>query len=256
MFATDRRSVSIMGVLLAAAAGACGDVAAPPPESTASLARLVVTSGDAQHAPEGHPLPLPLQVRVTDASGNLAAGVAVRFSVTSGGGTIADAITRTDAAGIAESGAWTLGAAAEPQRVLAQSEGLQASFTATAEKLPAARGVFDLTATIRSYDAAWGIDLDGAYYAAVVLLHEVGYDAGYLATRFDAWRVVSPDGIQHIGSAVGGAHFTTPAQLHMDVDRLGWSMRGTLLASGDIEGTWGCCGHIAGTFTMRRQPDT
>lgn len=66
----------------------------------------------------------PLAVRVEDRFGNSVAGVAVKFEVISGGGTVGGGVATTDSAGIAVSGPWTLGAPGE-NVVSASIPGLQ-----------------------------------------------------------------------------------------------------------------------------------
>jgi adhesin/invasin len=75
---------------------------------------------------------------VTDASGNGVPGVAVTFTVTSGGGHAANASATTDLQGNASSGAWTLGSMAGSNTLSAVASGLQGSpavFTATGSSI-------------------------------------------------------------------------------------------------------------------------
>lgn len=76
-------------------------------------------------------------VKITDAFGNAVAGVAVTFSVVSGGGTITGATQTTGADGLATVGTWTLGQVAGANVLRATAAGNFASgnpadFTATA----------------------------------------------------------------------------------------------------------------------------
>jgi glucose/arabinose dehydrogenase len=92
-------------------------------------------SGDGQTAAAGTALPQPLRVRVLDRHGSGVSGVAVAFSVSSGGGSIVPQTAATDAAGQAEA-SWTLGATPGEQQVRASSAGLPPLvFTATAGTL-------------------------------------------------------------------------------------------------------------------------
>lgn len=121
-----------LGLLLVFAFAACSD------DSGGDLQPLVPRSiasagGDGQSAPVGAALPQPLRVLVTDGGGNEAPGVAVSWSVTQGGGTIAASST-TGQDGIA-SAQLTLGPAAGEHRAQAQVTGLAGSpvaFSATA----------------------------------------------------------------------------------------------------------------------------
>src|SRR6266513_3505004 len=94
---------------------------------------ISVLSGNAQSGPPGQPLSIPLTVLVTDRSGVGVLGAIVRFTVTSGAGTVSPISVGTDAQGLA-SGTWTLGNAAETQTVLATvftSPESHADFSAT-----------------------------------------------------------------------------------------------------------------------------
>jgi TolB protein len=81
--------------------------------------------------------PVPV-VRLATLEGNPAPGREIRFLV-SGGGSIERASQRTDTAGLASPGVWTLGTASRPQTLTARSEGVaDLVFTAVAEAGPPA----------------------------------------------------------------------------------------------------------------------
>ena len=95
---------------------------------------VTIYAGNGQSGPGGSRLPDPLCTNVKDAAGNLIVGVAVSYSVATGGGTL-EAPTNpvTGADGIAIAGVWTLGATVGPQTVVASvSSATSAIFTATA----------------------------------------------------------------------------------------------------------------------------
>jgi len=95
---------------------------------------VTIYAGNGQSGSAGSRLPDPLCTNVKDAAGNLILGVAVSYSVATGGGTL-EAPTNpvTGADGIAISGVWTLGATVGPQTVVASVSGAtSAIFTATA----------------------------------------------------------------------------------------------------------------------------
>ena len=120
----------LAGLLLAA----CGD-------STGSSAPAAVqaVSGSGQAAVVGLLATNPLVVRVTSAGGNPVQGVAVTWTVASGGGSLTAASTVTGADGQAQV-QWTLGTRAEAQTVTATVEGLApATFTITPAAGPFAR---------------------------------------------------------------------------------------------------------------------
>ncbi len=88
--------------------------------------------GDGQSALAGLRLPGSVGVQVQDAGGRPVAGVGVRFSVVSGGGSVDPESASSDESGVA-SVAWTLGGGLGEQRLLASAAGgLEAALTATA----------------------------------------------------------------------------------------------------------------------------
>lgn len=96
-----------------AATPAHAAVAAPRPR------RLGTVFGSGQSGPTGALLPQPLEVRVTDDRGAAVPDVAVRFQVSSGGGSLGRAVVFTDSLGRAST-QWTLGPVAGPQEVTAR----------------------------------------------------------------------------------------------------------------------------------------
>lgn len=98
----------------------------------------MVSDGDAQTAAPGAAVATAPEVRVTNSQGQGVSGVAVQFSVMSGGGSVASPNTTTNSQGRASAGTWTLGASAGTQELRATVTGVGAvTFTATAEQ-PAA----------------------------------------------------------------------------------------------------------------------
>ncbi len=96
--------------------------------------KMSMNAGNAQTVHVGTPVTLPPSVLVTDAYNNPVPGVAVAFTVVSGGGSITGAAATTDAAGIAAAGSWTLGTTAGGNTLTAAKAGLSGSpvtFTAT-----------------------------------------------------------------------------------------------------------------------------
>jgi hypothetical protein len=69
----------------------------------------VAVSATSQTAPAGTAVPQPPTVRVNDADGFPVAGAEVTFTITSGLGSLERTSARTNAEGLASSGAWTLG---------------------------------------------------------------------------------------------------------------------------------------------------
>src|SRR5919109_1310611 len=97
-------------------------------------ALLEPSSGDAQSAAPGAPLPDSLSVRVTDAAGTSVPGVTVTWSVLSGGGAVSPTASTTNSSGVAST-QFTLGPEVGEQQAQAEVTGLAGSpqiFTATA----------------------------------------------------------------------------------------------------------------------------
>ncbi len=76
-------------------------------------ASLLKVAGDNQRSRVGGTVAVRPQVRATDAFDNPIAGLAVKFSVMAGGGTVSEDTVLTDFLGVATLGGWTLGGAGE-----------------------------------------------------------------------------------------------------------------------------------------------
>ena len=117
----------------------CGEQPGPPAAPMPPTANvLTILSGNGQSGLPGRDLPQPLVVQIVSASGSVATGVPVAWTVTSGGGNVSSTSTATDALGQAST-VWTLGLALGTQAVSATAGGAQgspASFTATARAAP------------------------------------------------------------------------------------------------------------------------
>lgn len=81
----------------------------PPPPPTTVAISLTLLDGDRQQAPTASAVPVAPVVLVRDAGNQVVANVALRCSVSSGGGSIASASAVSDAAGRASCDRWTLG---------------------------------------------------------------------------------------------------------------------------------------------------
>ncbi len=142
-----RGTIAVVGMWAFAACAGGGDTAP-------NLDPLVVAifAGGSQTATVGQAVATVPAVRATR-GGNAAAGVAVVFSVSSGGGSITAASATTDATGVARVGSWILGTTTGTQTVTAQIAGATGSpltFSATANAGNAA------TATKQSTDGQSG----------------------------------------------------------------------------------------------------
>jgi glucose/arabinose dehydrogenase len=135
------------GLALGAAADADGAVALPQAlsadctqawrlvalEAAGTPADLRVVQGQGQTAPVNTRLPVAPVVRVVDNRGIAVVGVAVRFRVVDGGGSLTGAFTTTNAEGNARLGSWTLGPVPGLQRLSVSTPGLpEAVIQATA----------------------------------------------------------------------------------------------------------------------------
>ena len=107
--------------------------------TSGSAGALTIVAGNGQTAVAGSDVPAAPSVKVTDSNGNIVAGVAVVFTVTSGGGSITGATATSNASGIATVGSWKLGLTAGTNTLTATSGALSAViFTATGTAGPAA----------------------------------------------------------------------------------------------------------------------
>lgn len=113
-------------LMLAACGG--GDSTAPT-DTTRNLAKL---NGDNQTAVVGSAVATAPSVKVTNKSGAGVAGVAITFTVASGGGSVSGASQTTGADGVATAGGWTLGTTAGANTLTAAiSGGASVTFAAT-----------------------------------------------------------------------------------------------------------------------------
>lgn len=126
---TNRMTATLTGITLPSLLFRAIAHAGPP-------VAMTVQAGDSQTAHAGAPVPVPPAVQLHDSFNNPIPGVIVTFSVTAGGGFVANASDTTDANGAA-SASWTLGAAGSNtlQASVATSgvTGNPHTFTATAQ---------------------------------------------------------------------------------------------------------------------------
>jgi alpha-tubulin suppressor-like RCC1 family protein len=117
-------SVSVAGVTPSLTITATG-VVGPP-------ATLAMVEGDGQTATIGTAVAIAPAVKVTDAFGNVVAGVSVTFTVSTGGGTAAPGSAIADAGGVARLGSWRLGLDPGVNTLTASRQGaVSAVFSAT-----------------------------------------------------------------------------------------------------------------------------
>lgn len=130
---TTSGSPTVSATATGATAATFSATAAPGPAKT-----FAKVSGDTQKGPAQSPLAFPLVVMAKDTFGNGVPGVAVTFSVTGGGGSLAPAAANTGADGTAST-VFTLGTAVGAHAARASAGALGTlDFTATATSGPPA----------------------------------------------------------------------------------------------------------------------
>ncbi|MDX1429057.1 MAG: carboxypeptidase-like regulatory domain-containing protein [Rhodothermales bacterium] len=111
---------------------------------------------------------------------------------------------------------------------------------------------YELTAIVEGFDPAWG-DLTGAGYSALFTIHAHPEDASVLSGTLEDWRSIYVDGTEtRLGSASLEGQVDREGNFVLESDRLGWALIGRRTASSVLTGSWGCCGHIAGSFRAVR----
>ena len=147
------RWIAALPLLLLAACGGGGGDEAPPDRTPTAI---VAQAGASQAGTANLAVATLPAVHVTARDGSPVAGVAIRFEVVSGGGSVSGANTSTNASGVATVGGWTLGNTVGEQRLAARSAGLpEVSFSAMAA--PAAgTGVLERSAGSDGQTASTG----------------------------------------------------------------------------------------------------
>ena len=118
-------------------------------------------------------------------------------------------------------------------------------------------GVYDLTAPITGFDPAWG-DLTGHRYTAVLTLHQ--YSPMTFAGTYTDLQVIDPagessDDWKYTGFVSGSLDGSGGVVIRLIGGNHTWTTwygQGKL-ASHQMVGEFGCCGHISGTFTVVRR---
>lgn len=101
-------------------------------------ASLTANGGDQQFAQIGTAVIVPPSVKVLDTYGNRVPNFTVTFSVAGGGGGVAGATPKSDKAGIATVGGWTMGSVAGPNVLSADASGVTSPVSFTANATPTA----------------------------------------------------------------------------------------------------------------------
>jgi hypothetical protein len=151
----------------------------------ASPARLERAAPDSQSASPGARVAVAPTARVRDRYGNPVPDVPVRFAVTAGGGTLADTLPRTDSAGVASAGSWTVGptpgaqsvraSVATPDSVTPTSVEFRATALRPAADVAVAEAVW--TQGVQRADGSLPMVLDGNPAVVNVVLRAAGAGA-------------------------------------------------------------------------------
>ena len=127
-----------------------------------AAANIAILSGDAQTGLVSYATNFRPAVKVTDAGGLGVSGVAVTFSVASGGGSATGTSAVTNAQGIAQVGSWILGASAGANSLTAASAGLTGSpVTITATGATAQYAI-----TLQNVGPAFSLNVQSAFDSA------------------------------------------------------------------------------------------
>lgn len=112
---------------------------------------------------------------------------------------------------------------------------------------------FDLTAQIQGFDPAWG-DQTGGFYRAVLTLPNDYRTTGAFGGTLSDWRYIGGDETLDVGTWRIAGSVLSGGGVVMEADRLLWTMSARIGTSGNLVGSWGCCGHISGSFTATVRP--
>ncbi len=190
-------------------------------------ASLTVVSGDAQSGAPASTLAQAVVVEVDDGFGNPVQGVSVGFAVTGGGGSLTPASVTTGPDGRAAA-SWTLGPSNGPQAGEATAGDLQATFSATAQTVPAALVILagngqDVTVGTDAVPPSVRVDdAGGNRLGGVTVTFQVtqgtstlteGANSGTAVTAvtdasgiatLDAWSIGTVAGVQQVTVSVSG----------------------------------------------------
>jgi len=137
---TNAQGTATVGASVQTVGVSVGSVTFTATGTAGAASTMTASAGQNQTAAAGSAVATAPSVVVRDARGNAVAGVAVTFTVGSGGGTVVGGTATTNASGIAAVTSWTLGGSGGTQSLIASSGTLPAvTFTATATAGAAAR---------------------------------------------------------------------------------------------------------------------
>ena len=218
---SGRRAAALASAALLLLAAACGggeDPIGPP-------AALEVVGGNNQSVAVGQVAPVAPSVKVRDASGHGLPAIVVRFTVTSGGGSISVDTAVTNVNGVAVAGQWTLGTTLGTNSLKAQASGLTINITITATGVagpPATLSFVDqqLFAALVSQAVAtqptalvtdgFGNPVAGAIVTFTVTLNNGSVTGGTATTNAQgrasvgSWTLGSAAGLNRLTASVAG----------------------------------------------------
>ena len=253
-----KRSLRLILPLFAALGVACGTegdgggALAPGPEPEPRvLTRLEVTPTDYALNIVRPGNTLQLTIRAYDKNGAPMAGTDAATYASS-----APAIAAVSSSGVVTAAA--LGTAEITATLTVDGVTRTASMTVTVYTYDFSdlAGVYDLTAQVTSFDPAWGEDLTGYRYTAVLTLPE-GWGPPLFRGTYADLRLVGPggDSYQIAASGLDTGYIFRDGRLVLEL--VGPPFTVTLavssLASGGINGRFGAGGHISGPLTAERR---
>jgi hypothetical protein len=182
---------------------------------------LTLTSGNNQSGSRGEVLPNPLVVRVDDQTGKPLAGVAVTWTVTTGGGTVDHASSSTGSDGTA-SARWTLGTQAGTNSLTAATGALApVSFTATGTAGPLASiAITPPGIPVETGDVLQlGVAAADAYGNAVPLpaLTWTSSDSGIARVTADGFLIALAPGTASISASIGQVAGSLPLTINAGI---------------------------------------
>jgi hypothetical protein len=138
--------------------------------------------------------------------------------------------------------------------------GVTRSDAATITVVGTGSGVYDLTATVTSFDPAWGYDMAGNQYTATLSFGSDAPPTSGIVGAFSDLRLTGTDIEPHApmsGVIIGRAH-RGRIEIELEVTGGGNSFHLSLLPDGAVfgpvmHGMFGCCGHVGGSFTAARR---
>lgn len=189
--------------------------------------QLEVVAGANQSSPVAQVVAVAPAVKVRDNGGHSLSGITVRFTVISGGGSIAVDTAITDANGVALAPAWTLGTRSGTNTLKAQASGLVASVTISATATAGAPANLTLVgsqnfATFVSQAVvsppvvlvtdAFGNPVPGVTVSFTVTVNNGSVAVGSATTNADgiatagSWTLGSTVGLNRLTASVTGAN--------------------------------------------------